>query len=109
MALKNHIALWDVIHACEIIGADDSSIRNPVPNALHEILDVAPIQAIFTTGKKAHSLFQKMIAPDLKIEPRYLPSPSPANCAVSFEQLVQAYRVILEFLPPRTLQRRFDE
>ena len=30
-ALRNHIAVWDVLAGCEIRGADDSSIRNPKP------------------------------------------------------------------------------
>jgi hypoxanthine-DNA glycosylase len=32
--LQNHIALWDVIASCEIVGSSDSSIRNAVPNDL---------------------------------------------------------------------------
>ena len=50
--LRHHIAMWDVLASCAIRGADDSSIRNPVPNDLRPILEAAPIAAIFTTGKK---------------------------------------------------------
>ena len=37
-ALRNHIAVWDVLAGCEIHGADDSSIRNPEPNDMNRIL-----------------------------------------------------------------------
>ena len=47
-ALRNHIAVWDVLAGCEIRGADDSSIRNPKPNDMNLILKEAPIQAILS-------------------------------------------------------------
>ena len=40
-ALRNHIAVWDVLAGCEIRGADDSSIRNPKPNDMNLILKEA--------------------------------------------------------------------
>ena len=33
---RNCIAVWDVIHSCDIIGSSDSSIRNVVPNDLSD-------------------------------------------------------------------------
>lgn len=36
--LRNRIAVWDVIHSCEIEGSSDASIRNVVPNDLSVIL-----------------------------------------------------------------------
>ena len=50
LLLENRIAVWDVIAECEIIGSSDSSIRNAVPNDLHQILDAAQIQHIYTNG-----------------------------------------------------------
>ena len=44
MLLRHRIALWDVLAECEITGASDSSIRNPVANDLSVILDHAPVQ-----------------------------------------------------------------
>lgn len=32
MLLAHRVALWDVIHSCEIHGSSDGSIRNVVPN-----------------------------------------------------------------------------
>jgi hypoxanthine-DNA glycosylase len=37
--LRNHLALWDTIHSCDIEGSSDASIKNVVPNDLHIILD----------------------------------------------------------------------
>ncbi|HCL03239.1 MAG TPA: DNA-deoxyinosine glycosylase, partial [Lachnoclostridium phytofermentans] len=36
--LENHIALWDVIDSCDIIGSSDSSIKNVIPTDLSRIL-----------------------------------------------------------------------
>ena len=36
--LKHNIALWDVLSSCEILGAQDSSIQNAVPNDFTERL-----------------------------------------------------------------------
>lgn len=95
---KNGIALFDVLACCSIEGASDSSIKNPVPNDLTPILATANIQAIFTTGKKAHALYQRYIEPQTQISAINLPSTSPANAAKSLNQLVEAYQVILHYL-----------
>ena len=51
--LRNHVALWDVIHSCEIAGSSDSSIKNVTPNDLSIILDAAHIERVFVNGKTA--------------------------------------------------------
>ena len=97
-ALRNHIAVWDVLAGCEIRGADDSSIRNPKPNDMNLILKEAPIQAIFATGQKAAQLYRRYCYKDTGIEIICLPSTSPANCRVSYEELYEAYSVIQEYI-----------
>ena len=88
--LKRHkIALWDVIKSCEINGSSDSSIRNVKANDINEILSQTKIKAIFTTGKKAYTLYQKYCYEKTKIEAIYLPSTSPANCPKGIEELLQ--------------------
>lgn len=37
MLHNNHIALWDTIYSCDIIGSSDSSIKNVVPTDLGQI------------------------------------------------------------------------
>lgn len=90
----HHLALWDVLESCEIQGASDASIRNPVPNDMNEILSQAPIRAIFTTGTKAGALYRKYCLPQCGVPSVTLPSTSPANCAVSLEELCERYMVI---------------
>lgn len=97
-ALRNKIAVWDVLAGCEIKGADDSSIRNPRANDLDVILKHADIRAVFTTGTKAAQLYKRYCFPQTGMAAFGLPSPSPANCSISDEALVQAYMVIKKYL-----------
>ena len=50
LLLRHHIALWDVIHSCDIIASSDSSIKNVLPNDLHPILNTAKIEGIYVNG-----------------------------------------------------------
>ncbi|MBS6642285.1 MAG: DNA-deoxyinosine glycosylase [Clostridiaceae bacterium] len=95
MVKKHHIALWDVLASCEIQGADDASIKNPVPNDMDIILKRARIQRIYTTGSKATALYKKYCYPETGIPSVMLPSTSPANCRMQYEQLKQEYSRII--------------
>ena len=97
--LRTHgIALWDVLAACEISGADDSSIKDTIPNDFTAIFETADIQAVFTTGKKATDLFKKHCEAKYGYAPIYLPSTSPANCKVSQQELTAAFTQILSYI-----------
>ena len=97
--LRRHIALWDVLKSCEIRGADDSSIRSPVPNDFSEIFQTANITAVFTTGKKAEALYRRLCFPQTHISAVYLPSTSPANCRnTTLTTLKEAYQIVVEQL-----------
>ena len=93
-----HIAVWDVIAACDISGSSDSSIRNVVPNDLKIILDNADIKQVFVNGKTAEKYFKKFIGKSLNIEAVCLPSTSPANAARSFESLVEEWNIIKKYI-----------
>ncbi|MDR2487078.1 MAG: DNA-deoxyinosine glycosylase [Clostridiales Family XIII bacterium] len=81
-ALENHVALWDVLHACEIDGASDLSIRNPEPNRFAPLLAETRIRTIFTTGRKATELYAQLCEKEVGMPAVYLPSTSPANRAM---------------------------
>ena len=92
LLLAHRIAVWDVIHSCEIIGSSDSSIRNVIPADIGGLLPQTSITGIFGNGNKACELFEKYTAPSLSSFPRLrniqkLPSTSPANASWSLERL----------------------
>ncbi|MBQ6544583.1 MAG: DNA-deoxyinosine glycosylase [Lachnospiraceae bacterium] len=93
--LRHHIAAWDVIGECDIVGSSDASIRNVRANDLRPILEGAPIRKICANGKTAFRLYQKYILPVTGREAVCLPSTSPANAAVRLPQLTEAWRTIL--------------
>ncbi len=101
MLLTHHVAVWDVIASCEIVGSSDASIRNVTPNDLSRILFHADIREIYTNGGKAHQLYQKYIFPVNGREARLLPSTSPANAGYSLERLTEAWQTIWEGLAER--------
>lgn len=96
MLKKHHVALWDVLESCTIVGASDTSIEDVVPNKIGELVKRSKVSRIFCTGATAHKLYQKYCAKDVGIDAERLPSTSPANCAVSIEKLVDAYKVVAE-------------
>lgn len=92
---RNHIALWDVIESCDIVGSSDSSIRNVVANDMDVILRAADIRAIYANGDKAYQLFLKYCKREGQPEVCKLPSTSPANAAWSMERLSAMWREAL--------------
>ena len=95
MLLKHHIALWDVLDSCTIIGASDTSIEDVVPNDIASLIAKTKIKRIFCTGATAYKLYEKYCEKAAGIKAVKLPSTSPANCAVSIEKLVEEYKKIL--------------
>ena len=91
MLLTNHIAIWDVIDSCDIIGSSDSSIKNVVPADIAGILSKTKITRIFANGKTAGNLYKKFSEESTGIRAEVLPSTSPANAAFSLERLVECW------------------
>ena len=94
--LKNHVALWDVIYSCNIIGSSDNSIRDVIPNEINVILDSCNIRAIFANGHTAEKLYNRYILTSSGREILRLPSTSPANAAWSLNRLISAWSVICD-------------
>lgn len=91
---RRHVALWDVLESCTIHGASDASIKDPIPNDINRVLQMAPITAVFTTGATATRLYRKLCEPQCGMPCSGLPSTSPANATWSMERLLEAYRPI---------------
>ena len=96
----NHIALWDVVESCDIIGSSDATIKNVVVTDLRRILDRAPVRKIFINGKTAFRLYRKYSLPLVgdRAEAVCLPSTSPANAAWSLDRLMEEWKAVGEEL-----------
>ena len=88
---RHHIALWDVIGACDIKGSSDASIENVIPNDLSEILESSDICSIFVNGKTAEKYYIKYTEKKTHRKAVCLPSTSPANAAWNKEKLVEVW------------------
>jgi len=65
-----------------------------VPNDVGSLVRQYGIQRIFTTGQTAAKLYRKLLERDVGLSCTALPSPSPANCGVPFEKMVEAYGIL---------------
>ncbi|MBQ7623915.1 MAG: DNA-deoxyinosine glycosylase [Clostridia bacterium] len=92
---SNSLALWDVVSSCDIKGSSDVSLKNARPNDIGHILKNSRVSRVFTNGKTAFSLYEKLIFPETRVHALYLPSTSPANMQFSFEALLREWRAIL--------------
>ena len=96
MLLRNHVAIWDVIASCEIVGSSDSSIRNVVPTNLCEVISKAPIEKIYANGAMAANLYDKYQKQLTQRDIIKLPSTSPANAVWNMERLYEVWKNIKE-------------
>ena len=94
MLLSHNIAIWDTLASCKIVGASDNSIKNAMANDIAGLKAKSKIKAVFTLGKTSTNLYKKYVGNDCI----YLPSTSPANCAVKTDTLVKEFRQILKYL-----------
>ena len=92
MLLANHIAVWDVIDSCDIIGSSDSSIKNVVPADIAGILPKTEITRIYANGKTAGNLYKKFSEERTGLPAVVLPSTSPANAAYSLDKLIEIWK-----------------
>lgn len=95
MMHKHRIAVWDVIHSCEIEGSADSTIRNVVANDLSIILENADIKRIYVNGRKAEAMYKKYTEKQTDIKAIVLPSTSPANAAWNEDRLFEEWKQII--------------
>ena len=95
LLLENHIAVWDVIESCTIIGSSDSSIKDVVVNDFSRVLENSEIEKIYVNGGKAYELYHKYAEKETGIAATKLPSTSPENAAWNFERLCEAWKIIL--------------
>lgn len=97
--LKKHkLALWDVIHSCEIKGSSDASIRKVKANNIKSLLSKTKIKYIITIGQTAKKYYDKLLLDQTQMEAIVLPSTSPANAKMKEDDFIEKYKIIKELL-----------
>ena len=93
--LEHHIAVWDVIESCTIIGSSDSSIKDVVVNDFLKVLKNSEIETIYVNGGKAYELYHRYAEKQTGIPAIKLPSTSPANAGWSLDRLCREWKKII--------------
>lgn len=100
---KHRIALWDSIRQCMRKGSLDSAIKAEEPNDIAGLLKMHPgIRLIVFNGGKSRSVFKKYIGFTSIQDVDYIQLPSsspvPGRYTKSFEEKVETWRVIRDYL-----------
>lgn len=96
--IRHHIALYDSIYQCDIVGSDDSSIKNVIPSELSSIFDIANIRQVFCNGAASCEYYKKYHSKLSGIPGTKLPSTSPANAKFRIADLLVEWEKIIETL-----------
>jgi hypoxanthine-DNA glycosylase len=92
--LAHRIGIWDVLDACHREGSLDSAIRNAQPNDFASLHTHAPLLRKVCFNGKAAGRFAPVIGA-AGYDTLVLPSSSPANAMLSFDQKLRLWRDIL--------------
>lgn len=96
LLLKSKIGIWDIAHKANRIGSLDSAIEDEEPNDLDNFIAIhKSLKVIGFNGTKAEALYDKYF--DRKSEIKYisLPSTSPVNTRIDFDNICEVWRQIL--------------
>lgn len=95
LALTNGIAIWDVLQACERKGSLDSAIKQEIPNDFELFFKEHPnIECIVFNGQKAAQFFKKYVKGADGYKQITVPSTSPANAGIAWEQKLKEWEVL---------------
>ena len=86
---ENKIALWDIVAECEIVGSQDSTIKNFKVADIKNLLQKIEIELIILNGVKAYEIFSRHYQ-NIDVPYIQLPSTSPANTRFSKEKWFDA-------------------
>ena len=93
--IKNNIALWDVLQACEREGSSDNAILDEEPNDFSSFFKNHPnIKLIVFNGKNAEAYFNSLSNHKPLVKYKVMPSTSPANTWKTFEEKIEEWKKI---------------
>ena len=84
---EKKIALWDVCYSCTREGSLDSNIKDETPNQILDFLKrYQSIETCIFNGQKAREKYLKHFDYIEELEYHCLPSTSPANASMNFQE-----------------------
>ena len=99
------VVLWDTLKSCYRPGSLDSAISrgSAEANDISGLLSEYPgIRVVACNGATSANYFRKLVAPQIaqttEIELLPMPSTSPANAGMNFQQKLAAWQRLLEFI-----------
>ncbi|MDR0832669.1 MAG: DNA-deoxyinosine glycosylase [Candidatus Symbiothrix sp.] len=96
LLLKTNIGVWDIAHQANRKGSLDSAIHDEEPNDLDSfIAKHKNLKVVGFNGKKAEALYNKYFDRKPGINYISLPSTSPANAGINFENICEVWRHLL--------------
>lgn len=96
LLLKSKIGIWDVAHKADRKGSLDSAIEYEEPNDLENfIAQHKSLKIIVFNGKKSEVLFNKYFNRKNNLEYISLPSTSPANTGIDFDEICKLWRQLV--------------
>lgn len=94
--LQSGIGVWDVAHKATRNGSLDSAMKDEEPNDLEAfIANHINLTVIGFNGKKAELLFNKFFTRKSSLRYVSLPSSSPANAGINFDDICAAWKLML--------------
>jgi TDG/mug DNA glycosylase family protein len=99
------VILWDTLKQCYRPGSLDSAIKRDTveANDIPVLLEEYPrVRAVVCNGATSANYFRKLVLPVVPsteaIELLQMPSTSPANAGMTFEQKLDAWRRLLDYV-----------
>ena len=102
---RTGVALWDVCASAQRVGSLDSAIKNQVANDFVTFFaEHAHLKHIVFNGQKAAALYRKVVFDRLpekaqRLPTSVLPSTSPANAGMTYDEKVLRWRSALDVKP----------
>ncbi len=97
LLIENKIGVWDVVREAKRVGSLDTNIVDEVPNDIDDFISRHKnLKVVGFNGTKSMKLFDKYFKRQAQIKYIQLPSSSPANARITFDEICEKWRELLE-------------
>ncbi len=97
LLIKSKIGVWDVAHKANRKGSLDNAIQDEEPNDLISFINKHKnLKIIAFNGTKSETLFDKYFTRHAGLKYFSLPSTSPANTGIDFENMCKLWKQLLQ-------------